>query len=82
VRLYFAEPDDAAPGDRVFTVELQGRTVLRDFDVVEAAGGPRRTVVREFPGVKVKDLLEVRLAPSRASSIPAPLLCGLEIRAE
>ena len=36
VRLVFAEPDGLAAGQRVQRVALQGRTVLRDFDIVAA----------------------------------------------
>jgi hypothetical protein len=36
----------SSTGDRVFNVELQGRTVLRDFDPVAAGGGSHRAVVR------------------------------------
>ena len=76
VRLYFAEPEDVAPGERVFSVQLQGGEVLSDFDIVQAAGAPRRTVVREFRGVNVAETLEVTLASSKASP---PLLCGFEV---
>ena len=49
VRLYFAEPeDDAKAGERVLEVTVQGEQVLGDFDVVEAAGGPRQVLMREF----------------------------------
>ena len=40
VRLYFAEPDELKPGERVFDVLLGGRKVLENFDVAAAAGGP------------------------------------------
>lgn len=53
VRLFFAEPNDSVKrGDRVFDVQLQGRTVLSDFDVVAEAGGPRIGVVKEFTNVR------------------------------
>jgi len=78
VRLYFAELRDLPPGQRVFSIQLQGSERLSNFDIAEAAGGPRRTVVREFAGVKVTDELEVRLIPSETSPIRKPLLCGLE----
>jgi outer membrane protein assembly factor BamB len=76
VRLYFAEPDpDAAVGDRVFDVRLQGRDALKGFDVVEAAGGARRGVVRAVEGVRVKEVLELTLATVKGE----PLICGLEL---
>ncbi len=82
VRLYFAEPRDLRPGERVFTVSLQGRAVLKDFDVVAAAGGPKRVVVREFRGVRAGSDLKVTFAPSRSAGHAAPVICGIEVVGE
>ena len=78
VRLHFAEPDRVKPGDRVFSVSLQGRKVLADFDVVQAAGGPDRPVVREFKGVQVKDNLVITMTAGAGET----LLCGVEVLAD
>jgi len=82
VRLYFAELRDLSAGQRVFSVYLQGREALSDFDIAGAAGGARRTIVREVRGVRVKDVLAVKLVPSKVSPVKQPLLCGIEVRAE
>jgi len=82
VRLVFAEPHDLAPGQRVFSIEVQGREVLADLDVVKAAAGPRRTHVVEFENVKVKDTLTVEFFPSQDCPIRKPILCGIEVVAE
>ncbi len=92
VRLYFAEIEECEPGQRVFNVSLQGRTVLENFDIAREAGGANRTVVREFKGINVKDDLKVALcvagilpAPeggTRSTRQAEPLLCGIEIIAE
>jgi len=75
IRLYFAEPRaDAKVGERAFSVKLQGKEALRDFDVVKEAGGPRRGIVEEFKNVRVADVLTVELRAKAG----APLLCGLE----
>ena len=81
VRLHFAEPDDAKPGDRVFDVKIQGKVMLKGFDVVQAAGGPRRAVVREFTGIRAGDELTVELVPPSLSvrADAAPILSGLEV---
>ncbi|MGC9319188.1 MAG: PQQ-binding-like beta-propeller repeat protein [Armatimonadota bacterium] len=79
VTLYFAEPEEVAAGERVFTVALQGRTVLRDFDIVAAAGGPGRVVTRRFTGVEVADDLTVDLAPTQPDASRGPVLCGVEV---
>jgi len=77
VRLHFAEPLDLQPGERVFSLGLQGKEILKDFDIVKATGGPHRAIVCTFKGVPVKDRLTVTLTPA-AGSKPA-LLCGIEL---
>jgi len=79
VRLYFSEPETAvAPGQRVFSIQLQGEEVLSDLDIAAAAGGPRSTLVREFTGVNVVDSLEVALTPAPGSPLQEAVLCGIE----
>ena len=78
VRLYFAEPEDLRPGRRLFNVLLQGKTVLADFDVAGAAGGPRRAVVKEFRGTSVAGELTVGLRSSTATPERGPILCAME----
>ncbi len=77
VRLTFVEPDRLAAGERVFDVGLQGRTVLQDFDIVREAGGPLRSVVKEFKGVTVVKDLTVTLTATGSSEHGA-VLCGIE----
>ena len=87
VRLYFAELEDRKPGERVFSVLLQGKPVLTDFDVAGAAGGAagggaggaKRSIVKEFKGIAVTDNLEVSFQPKNGAQ---PLLCGLQAIAE
>jgi len=76
VRLYFAEPDEIAAGQRVFDVRLQGRTVVEKLDVVAAAGGWRRGLVRQFAAVAVGESLEVELVPR--TPLPA-VISGIEL---
>jgi len=82
IRLHFVEPDDARPGERLFTVTLQGREVLADLDVVQEAGGPRRPLVKEFKGVEIRGDLTIAFTPSAATGRSAPVICGIEIVAE
>ncbi len=77
VRLYFAELEDTAPGERVFSVLVQGQEVLSEFDIVKAAKGTRSTIYREFTGIKATDLLEIELVSSGESK--NTLLNGVEI---
>jgi PKD repeat protein len=50
VRLYFANRygGTTLPGQRVFDVDLEGTRVLNDFDIVVAAGGDQRAIMRSF----------------------------------
>ena len=81
VRLHFAELDDVEPGQRVFTVLLQGKPVLKDFDIVRQAGGRLKAIVKEFKGVEVGEFLQVELVPGVPHPAPeqAPLLNGIEL---
>jgi len=75
VRLYFAEPDAGAkPGDRVFTVAVNGKAALRDFDVTKEAGGPRRVVVKELRGLSAAPLTVTFQARKGE-----PVICGIEV---
>ena len=81
VRLHFAELADVGPGRRVFDVKLQGRCVLKDFDVAAAAGGGNRAVVREFQGIRAARALVVELVPKAGSGAP-PILSAIELSAQ
>lgn len=81
IRLHFAEVEQLEPGERVFDVLLQGKRVLKDFDVVQEAGGRNRAVVKEFAGVRASRQLKVSFAPRSTGGLP-PVLCGIEIVAE
>jgi len=78
VTLYFAEPEEVKPGERVFDVALQGQQVLTGFDIVKEAGAPNRVIAREFQDIAVRDDLSMTLAPS----VGAPVLCGIKAVAE
>jgi hypothetical protein len=76
VRLYFAEPEaDQSPGQRVFDVLLQGRTVLQDFDISKASGGAMRGVVKEFNDIAVDGDFELQLI----SQVGQPVISGIEL---
>ncbi|MHC4354095.1 MAG: PQQ-like beta-propeller repeat protein [Planctomycetota bacterium] len=79
VRLHFADPENTQRGNRVFDVTIQETRVLKDFDIVKEAGGPRRGIVREFQGIKVKNDLTVTLTKDDADGTHPPILCGIEV---
>ncbi len=81
VRLHFAELDEVKPGERVFDVMLQGKTVLKGLDVVKEAGGVRTALVKEVNGVSATDALTMEFVPMSkvVSPATAPILSGLEV---
>ncbi len=48
VNLRFAEILYSRPGERVFDVSINGQKALSSFDIVAAAGGPNKSVDRQF----------------------------------
>jgi endoglucanase len=78
VTLHFAETYKPinAEGARVFDVKIQGRDVLKRFDVLREAGGPQRAVVRTFRDIEVKNgKLEITFVPHEEN----PIINGIEI---
>ena len=78
IRLHFLEPDETKPGARLFDVSLQGNPVLQSLDVVKAAEGANRAIVREFKGIPASSNLKVELTPIKGRT----LLSGVEIVVE
>ena len=78
VRLYFAEHERHVPGERVFSISLQGNEVFRNVDIVGETGGPNIGLVKECRAVQVTDVLRIRLVPKKGKT----LLCGIEAIAE
>ena len=74
VRLYFSEPDNVRPGERVFDVSIGDSAVLTDFDPVKAAGGRNRIIVKEFKKVSLGGVLKLSLTAKQGK----PIICGLE----
>ncbi len=81
LRLHFAEIEDAKPGQRVFDVKLQGKTVLTDFDIVKAAGGPNRAVIKRFDDVVAAGAVTLELVPKtqQVTASTAPIISGIEV---
>jgi outer membrane protein assembly factor BamB len=83
VVLHFAELNNVAIGERVFDIQLQGRTVLKDFDPVAAAGCRHCAVTRTFTAIQADRALELRLvnhAPPKAEGKTfSPILSALEL---
>jgi len=78
VRLYFTDPDNLPPGERVFDVELQGDNVLRGFDIARSVRPGESGVVREFHGVSIARDLEIGFRNIRGRAV----LSGVEVEIE
>jgi hypothetical protein len=81
VRLHFAETYEGimGAGERVFSVSIQGQTVMKDFDPFKTADGALKPVVKEFKGVLVdKGQLVIAFTPN----IENPEINGIEILGE
>ncbi|MEA1950546.1 MAG: malectin domain-containing carbohydrate-binding protein, partial [Planctomycetota bacterium] len=77
VRLHFCEPSETVkPGQRVFDVALQGKTVLGKFDPLAEAGGTCRSVVKQFDKIAVKGKLTIELT---SKGKLAPVISGVEL---
>jgi hypothetical protein len=79
VRLYFAALEKDKPGQRVFDVQLQGKTVLKGFDPVVACGGEKKAHVAEFEHVSVIDNLVLDIVTTATASDHLPILSGVEV---
>ncbi|MBN1506663.1 MAG: malectin [Sedimentisphaerales bacterium] len=81
VRLHFAETYEGimGAGERVFSVSIGGREVLKDFDVFKEAGGDLKPLVKEFKGIPVEGgQLVIDFEPN----IENPEINGIEVLAE
>ncbi len=83
VRLHFAELGGAKPGERIFSVRLQGEavTTVAAIDVAREAGGAGRILVKEVRGVRIGERLRLELSPAESSKFPA-MLSGVELQQE
>jgi hypothetical protein len=80
VALHFAELNDVAAGERIFDIQLQGKTVLKGFDPVAAAGGVNRRVVRIFKGIRADRALDIRfITANHSGTILPPILSAVEV---
>jgi hypothetical protein len=82
LKLYFAEPDDVQPGERVFSVSVQGQPAIAALDVAKEAGGRNHSLVKEITGVVIEDELVIDLISAASSKRKSSVLSGVEIQAE
>lgn len=78
IRLYFIEPEDKAPGERIFSITLQDKPVIENLDIAKETGGRFRPLIRTFEGVEIDRTLRIQLKQRTGK----PLLCGFEVTRE
>lgn len=80
VTLYFHEGYFAHAGSRVFNLFTDGRTLLRDFDIVKEAGGRLRPITRTFRGLEpnAQGVLNLSFEPV----LNYPLVNAIEVASE
>jgi hypothetical protein len=84
VRLHFAEVFDKGAGRRVENVAINGRPVLKDFDIFTAASGMDKAVVRDFAGIlpDADGNIVVRITAAPGSPDQNAKINGIEILEE
>ncbi len=75
--LHFAELEDVGPGERVFDVLAQGKTIIAGLDIAKEAGGTLKALSKEISGISGRDYLDIDFVPQKGS-LP-PVLSGLEL---
>ena len=79
IRLHFAEIYFTHTGERQFNVSVQGQSFLQNFDIVAAAGGPLRAVIRET--VAHPDASGTITIQFSAGNANMPKVSGIEVQA-
>jgi hypothetical protein len=76
VTLYFAEPDNIIPGERVQNVRLQDFEVLKNFDILATSQAPMKGVVIRRHDIDINGTFKLQLTPVKG----ATLISGVELR--
>ena len=76
LKLYFAELANLGPGERIFDVQVQGKTALEQLDVAGETGGTNRVLIKEVKDVEVREFLRLDL---QGQGKHRAILNGIEI---
>ena len=74
ITVKFVEPTAGASGERVFDVDVNGKSVLKGFDVFAAAGGKLKGVERAFEAAAKDGTLLIAFRPSRGKAVVSSLV--------
>ena len=76
VTLKFADPSMTGPGQRVFSVALNGAQVLTNFDISATAGGMMIVLDESFPVTVTNGQINIQFIPGSANW---PMVNGIQI---
>ncbi len=81
VRLHFAEIFDSGVGERLENIAINGKPVLTNFDIITAAGGTARAVVKTFSDIQpdAKGNIAIRISAAPNSPDQNAKINGIEI---
>jgi outer membrane protein assembly factor BamB len=89
VRLGFKALSQDRLGQRIFDIKLQDDVVSKDFDILaeaneparQTAGKPDKAVIRQFEGIRVRNVLVLELVPKSADpqDDQAPIINFIEV---
>jgi len=81
VRLHFAELFDSDKGERVENISLDGREVLKNFDILAEAGKVNKAVVHEYRNVlpDAHGVISIRVQATPNSPDQNAKISGIEI---
>ena len=68
VRLYFAEPEFAQVGQRIQSVSVHGKNVLKDFDILKTSNGQMKGIIHEVKNVRCDDAFTLTLSASAGNT--------------
>jgi beta-galactosidase len=80
VRLGFAALPGDKPGQRVFDVKLNGKVVLKGFDIIKEAGKVDSALWKEFE-VSLGEKLTIELVArsDKPAAVAMPLINGVQV---
>ena len=74
-RLIFCELEDKRPGERVFNVEINGITVIKNLDITKESGGNSTSLIKSFQQIKIDDKIILNLTAVKGKTI----ISGIEL---
>ncbi len=77
IKLYFAELDQNTSSN--FDISIQGNIVSRNINIIKESKGKNKTLIKEFNGITVNDLLEIEFHTINGTK---SILSGIEIAKE